>query len=109
MAHALVISSIGTGDDGAGRTQMEHHAFHGDSMAAMAVAETALGDGGVPIHCNQFDEGGACTLLCVACLSALAQPGNALGGVPRNYNWPQLYAGVNPLVGANPPFRPPRH
>ena len=108
MAHALVVSSSGTGDDGAGRTQMQHQAFHGDSMAAMAVAETALGDGGASSHCNQFDKGSACTLLCSACLSALPQPGDALGGVPRNYDWPQIYAGVDSLVGAKPPFRPPR-
>lgn len=109
LAYALVTSSIGTGDDGAGHTQMEHHAFHGHSMAAMLVAETALGDGGVSIHCNQFDADGACMLLCSACLSALSQPSDALKGVPRNYDRPQHYAGVNPLLVANPPFRPPRH
>lgn len=78
-------------------------------MVAMPVVEIPLDSGGAPIHCNYFGESSACTLLCSACLSALSQPSDALKGVPRNYDRPQHYAGVNPLLVANPPFRPPRH
>ncbi len=109
LGHALVTSSIGIGDDSAGRMQMEHHAYHGDSMAAMAVAETSLDDGGVPIHCNQFGESDACTLLCSACLSAIHQSVDGLREAPRSSDWLQHYAVVNLLVDANPPLRPPRH
>lgn len=109
LAHALVTPSIGIGDDGAGHTQMEHHDYHGDSMATMAVAETSLDDDGVPIHCNQFGESGACTLLCSACLSAIGQSVDGLREAPRSSDWLQHYAVVNLSVDASPPLRPPRH
>lgn len=105
LAHALMTSSIDP--DSAERMQMDHHTHHGE--VAMRVFETSLDSGGAPIHCNEFGEVGACMLLCSACLSALPQLVDALGGVPRHYYWLQHYAGVNLLVDTNPPLRPPRH
>ena len=106
LAHAAMMSS--TSSDSAEHTLMEHHAHHGDSMASMVVGNSLDSDG-VSAHCNQFGESSACTLLCSACLSVLPQSGDALRGIPRDYDWLQYYAGANVLVDADPPLRPPRH
>lgn len=107
LTHALVTSSI-TPDD-AVPIQVEQHAHHGDSMAAITVIGNSLDSEALPIHCNPFGESSACTLLCSVCLSALPQPPDALRDAPRDYEWLQHYADFNPLVDADPPLRPPRH
>ena len=107
LTHALVTSSIAPDD--AGPMQAEQHAHHGYSVAAIMEIGTSLDSKDVPVHCKPFGEIGSCTLLCSVCLGALPQPPDALRCVPRDYEWLQHYAGLNPLVDANPPLRPPRH
>lgn len=106
LTHAVMNSSIGP--DNAGRMKMDNHSHHGDPTVAVEVAGTSLDREGVPTHCNQLSESGACMLLCSACLSAINQPHDGLPETQRSSTWPQNYAVLNLLVYANPPLKPPR-